>query len=44
MADAEQFKREITGSELLVLDQCGHVPMVEKAAEFNKAVLAFLAK
>ena len=44
VADAEQFKREIPGSELLVFDQCGHVPMVEKAADFNKAVLAFLAK
>ena len=44
VADAEQFKREIAGSELLVFDQCGHVPMVEKAADFNKAVLAFLAK
>jgi pimeloyl-ACP methyl ester carboxylesterase len=44
LADGEQFKREITGSELVVFDQCGHVPMVEKAADFNKAVLAFLAK
>lgn len=44
VTDAEQFKREITGSELIVFDQCGHVPMVEKAAEFNKAVLAFLGK
>ena len=44
VADGEQFKREITGSELVVFDQCGHVPMVEKAADFNKAVLAFLAK
>lgn len=44
VADAEQFKREIAGSELVVFDQCGHVPMVEKAADFNKAVLAFLGK
>jgi pimeloyl-ACP methyl ester carboxylesterase len=44
LADGEQFKREIAGSELLVFDQCGHVPMVEKAADFNKAVLAFFAK
>jgi len=44
VTDGEQFKREIAGSELIVFDQCGHVPMVEKAAEFNKAVLAFLAK
>ena len=44
VTDGEQFKREIAGSELIVFDQCGHVPMVEKAADFNKAVLAFLAK
>jgi pimeloyl-ACP methyl ester carboxylesterase len=44
VADGEQFKREIAGSELVVFDQCGHVPMVEKAADFSKAVLAFLAK
>ena len=44
VSDAEQFKSGIAGSELIVFDQCGHVPMVEKAADFNKAVLAFLAK
>lgn len=44
LADGEEFKRGIAGSELIVFDQCGHVPMVEKAPEFNKAVLAFLAK
>ena len=44
LADGEQFKREIPGSELVVFDQCGHVPMVEKAADFNKAVIAFLGK
>ena len=44
VADAEQFNIGIAGSELIIFDQCGHVPMVEKAADFNKAVLAFLAK
>jgi pimeloyl-ACP methyl ester carboxylesterase len=44
LSDGEQFNREIAGSELVVIDQCGHVPQVEKAADFNKAVLAFLAK
>lgn len=44
LADGEQMKREIAGAELLVLDQAGHVPMAEKAADFNKAVLAFLGK
>jgi pimeloyl-ACP methyl ester carboxylesterase len=39
----ERFKREIAGSELIVFEECGHVPMVEKAAEFNAALLKFLA-
>ncbi len=38
----ERFKREIAGSELIVYDQCGHIPMVEKAADFNAALLKFL--
>jgi pimeloyl-ACP methyl ester carboxylesterase len=44
LADGEKFHNEIAGSELIVFDQCGHAPQVEKAADFNKAVLAFLAK
>jgi pimeloyl-ACP methyl ester carboxylesterase len=44
LADGEKFNKEIPGSELVVFDQCGHVPQVEKAAEFNKAVMTFLAK
>lgn len=39
----ERFKKEIKGSELLVFDRCGHVPQIEKAAEFNAALLKFLA-
>jgi 2-hydroxy-6-oxonona-2,4-dienedioate hydrolase len=38
----ERFKREIAGAELIIFEQCGHVPMVEKAAEFNAALLKFL--
>lgn len=44
VADAYTFNKGITGSELLIFDQTGHVPQFEKAADFNKAVLAFLAK
>jgi pimeloyl-ACP methyl ester carboxylesterase len=44
LADGERFNKEITGSQLVVFDQCGHVPQVEKAAEFNAAVLKFLEK
>lgn len=39
----ERFKKEIKGAHLLVFDQCGHVPQVEKAAEFNAALLKFLS-
>lgn len=38
----ERFKREIAGAQLVVFDACGHVPMVEKSAEFNAALLKFL--
>jgi pimeloyl-ACP methyl ester carboxylesterase len=44
LSDGEQFKNGIAGSDLLVFDQCGHAPQIEKALDFNKAVLAFLAK
>jgi triacylglycerol lipase len=44
VTDGEHFKREIAGSELVVFDKCGHGPQIEQAAEFNKTVLAFLAK
>jgi pimeloyl-ACP methyl ester carboxylesterase len=41
-SDGEKFNRGIAGSKLIVFDKCGHVPQLEKAADFNKAVLAFL--
>jgi 2-hydroxy-6-oxonona-2,4-dienedioate hydrolase len=42
LADGERFKKEIPSSTLLVIDECGHVPQFEKAAEFNAALLKFL--
>jgi 2-hydroxy-6-oxonona-2,4-dienedioate hydrolase len=42
--EGERFKREIPGAQMVVFDQCGHVPQVEKAAEFNAAVLKFLTQ
>jgi len=44
VSDAETFNKGINGSELVIFDQCGHAPQVEKAADFNKKVLEFLAK
>jgi len=43
LSDGERFQKEIQGAQLVVFDQCGHVPMVEKALDFNAAVLKFLA-
>jgi pimeloyl-ACP methyl ester carboxylesterase len=42
LADGERFNKEIAGSELIVFDKCGHAPQVEKASDFNAAVLKFL--
>jgi triacylglycerol lipase len=42
LAMGERFKKEIAGSELFIIDKCGHVPQIEKAAEFNAALLRFL--
>ncbi len=44
LADATTFNKGIAGSELVIFDGCGHVPQFEKAVDFNKAVIAFLAK
>ena len=42
LSDGQRFKKEIPNSTLVVLEQCGHVPNFEKAAEFNLALLKFL--
>jgi pimeloyl-ACP methyl ester carboxylesterase len=43
VADGQRFQKEIPNAELLIFDQCGHVPQVEKSGEFNAAVLKFLS-
>jgi 2-hydroxy-6-oxonona-2,4-dienedioate hydrolase len=42
LAMGEQFKKGIPNSQLVILEKCGHVPQIEKAAEFNAALLKFL--
>jgi pimeloyl-ACP methyl ester carboxylesterase len=42
--EGEKFRRELPSAQFVVFDGCGHVPQVEKAAEFNAAVLKFLAR
>jgi len=39
----EALHQDISGSSLAVLDECGHVPQLECAGPFNKALLDFLA-
>lgn len=40
--DGERFKKDIANSKLIVFDRCGHFPQLEKAGEFNAALLEFL--
>ncbi|HXQ72734.1 MAG TPA: alpha/beta hydrolase [Pyrinomonadaceae bacterium] len=42
LSEGERLKKDIANSKLVVFDRCGHFPQVEKAGEFNAAVLEFL--
>jgi len=44
VSDAYIFNKGIANSELVVFDECGHVPQFEKWQDFNKKVLEFLGK
>jgi 2-hydroxy-6-oxonona-2,4-dienedioate hydrolase len=40
----EDFKKAIAGSELHLIDKCGHAPMMECPVEFNQYLDAFLKR
>ncbi|MGI8641240.1 MAG: alpha/beta fold hydrolase [Pyrinomonadaceae bacterium] len=42
ISDAQTFKAGIPNSQLIIFDQCGHAPQIEKASDFNATVLKFL--
>ncbi len=42
LAKGEEFHTRIAGSKLVTIEQCGHMPQLEKPEEFNRAVLEFL--
>jgi 2-hydroxy-6-oxonona-2,4-dienedioate hydrolase len=44
VASGEKLRDGITGAKLVVFEQCGHVPQMEKPGEFNQALLEFLGK
>lgn len=40
---AERFHQDIAGSQLVIYDACGHVPMIEKSEEVLRDVLGFFS-
>lgn len=44
LSAGEKFRDHIPGAKMVVFDQCGHVPQIEKPADFNRAVIDFLSK
>jgi pimeloyl-ACP methyl ester carboxylesterase len=42
LAGGKMMANEISGSEMVILDHCGHVPQMECAAPFNAALLKFM--
>ena len=42
LGDAREFERRIPRATSLVLEDTGHVPMLERPATFNRALLEFL--
>ena len=43
-ASGQRATARIPGSEFVVIEQCGHIPMEEKPEEFLQAVLTFLER
>jgi len=41
-ADAERFQQAIAGSQLVWIEDCGHVPHLEKPQETAQAIRSFL--
>jgi pimeloyl-ACP methyl ester carboxylesterase len=39
----EDYARDISGAQKVIIEQCGHMPQIEKAPAFNSALLKFLA-
>ena len=42
--DADEFERRITGSRKVLMEDTGHVPMIERAPTFNDELMEFLAE
>ncbi|HEV8038705.1 MAG TPA: alpha/beta hydrolase [Bryobacteraceae bacterium] len=42
LAEGQMLATDIAGSQLVILDHCGHIPQFECAAKFNETLLKFL--
>ena len=42
LADSRRILRDVEHARLVVLDRCGHLPMLERAGEFNHRLADFL--
>jgi pimeloyl-ACP methyl ester carboxylesterase len=42
-AGADRLEQAIPGSRKVIIDNCGHMPQLEKASEFNRLVADFLS-
>jgi pimeloyl-ACP methyl ester carboxylesterase len=43
LAIGERYHKDIAGSQLLIIDKCGHVPQLEQSGQFNEGLRRFLA-
>jgi 2-hydroxy-6-oxonona-2,4-dienedioate hydrolase len=43
LAMGQRFNKEIAGSQIFIIEKCGHVPQLEKPVEFNAGLLKFLS-
>jgi 4,5:9,10-diseco-3-hydroxy-5,9,17-trioxoandrosta-1(10),2-diene-4-oate hydrolase len=43
-AGADRLEKTIPGSKKVIIDNCGHMPQLEKADEFNRLVREFLSE
>lgn len=41
---AREFRRHLPHATLVMIDQCGHAPMMERPAEFNQLLETFLSE
>jgi pimeloyl-ACP methyl ester carboxylesterase len=44
LAEAEQHARRLPNGEMIILEECGHLPYLEKPTEFNALVDAFIRR